>query len=78
MARLHLYRHGKRVSTLEVASRPYLVGREKSCDLVLEEPSSSREHFSIAPHEKGGFAPEDIDRLERDGVTVAPAPQAAE
>ena len=25
-----------------------------------------------------GFAPEDIDRLERDGVTVAPAPQAAE
>lgn len=60
MAYLHLYRHGKRISTLEVGSRPYLVGREKTCDLVLGEPSSSREHFSIAPHEDGGYALEDM------------------
>ncbi len=60
MARLHLYRSGKRIRTLEVGNRPYLVGREKTCDLVLEEPSSSREHFSVAPHEKGGFALEDM------------------
>jgi len=60
MAHLHLYRGGRRISSLEVASRPYLIGREKTCDLVLTEPSSSREHFSLAPHEDGGYALEDM------------------
>jgi hypothetical protein len=49
MALLHLYRNGKRIQTVEMGDRTYIVGREKVCDLVLDEESASRQHFRLVP-----------------------------
>lgn len=60
MAHLHLYRDGKRIYTLKMGKRTYIVGREKVCDLVLFDDSASRQHFRLRPSSSGGY---DLDDL---------------
>ncbi len=59
MALLHLYRNGKRIQTVEMGDRTYIVGREKVCDLVLDEEAASRQHFRLIP-EDNTFLLEDL------------------
>jgi hypothetical protein len=60
MARLHLYRNGKRIKTLDLGKQVYIVGREKICDLVLGDAPASRQHFRLMPEGDGQFLIEDL------------------
>lgn len=44
-----------------VASQPLIVGRQSGCDLVVEDPLLSRQHFRVSPLEDGEFLLEDLD-----------------
>ncbi len=61
MARLDLYRAGRWRKTLLLADHTYLVGRDPSCDLVLEDKHASRKHFRLVYRTYGEYALEDID-----------------
>jgi len=67
MAHLHLYRNGKRIYTLEMGKRTYIVGREKVCDLVLFDDDASRQHFRLRPASGGGY---DLDDLGSSNGTI--------
>ncbi len=61
MARLDLYRGGTRVSSLHLHSeRNWLVGRDSSADMRLEDELASRRHFQLGTDEQG-WRLEDLD-----------------
>ncbi len=61
MARLDLFRAGRRVQSLHLhAERIWLIGRDPTADLELQDPLASRRHFQIE-HGVQGWALQDLD-----------------
>jgi pSer/pThr/pTyr-binding forkhead associated (FHA) protein len=44
-----------------VASSPIVAGRQPDCDLVVDDPLLSRQHFRVSPTGDGDFTVEDLD-----------------
>ncbi len=61
MATLWLYRDGEMVSELKLGQGSYLVGRDKSCDLVLARKLASRKHFRVTWKPEGRYLLEDLE-----------------
>ena len=63
MARLDLYRGGRRVKSLTLhPARDWLVGRDPAADVVLQDSLASRRHFRVRHAEStGGLRLEDLD-----------------
>ncbi len=61
MARLDLYRDGQFRTSLSLTDRNYIIGRDPTCDLVLEDRGASRRHFRLVFRTDGEYSLEDID-----------------
>jgi predicted component of type VI protein secretion system len=59
MASVTLFLAGKKVGTYEMKTSPFVVGREKTCGLCIENVGVSRRHCQFV-YENGAYTVEDV------------------
>jgi FHA domain len=60
VARLYHYSQSELLGTVELTEYDVIVGRQQDCDLILESPSSSRQHLRFSPNKDGGWLMVDL------------------